>query len=98
VYSRGTHPREEGALNDLLPLPQACREAAPGKGATAINLFVEPGGGFEAEEVALARGLGIVPVSLGPRILRAETAGLVGAAALFYHCGELEPRKETNER
>ncbi len=55
-----------------------------------VNLFIGPEGGFADEEIAIARGKGIVPVSLGPRILRAETAGLVAATAILYELGDLE--------
>lgn len=53
-----------------------------------INLFIGPEGGFAAEEIALAREYHIVPVSLGPRILRAETAGLAAVAAILYELGD----------
>ncbi|MGQ9569102.1 MAG: RsmE family RNA methyltransferase [Anaerolineae bacterium] len=56
----------------------------------SVNLFVGPEGGFTEQEVALARQYGILPVSLGPRILRAETAGLVAASAILYALGDLE--------
>jgi len=63
-------------------------------GATArpfsINLFVGPEGGFTADEVDLAQRYGVHPVTLGPRILRAETAGLVAATAILYELGDLE--------
>ncbi|MEF2910631.1 MAG: 16S rRNA (uracil(1498)-N(3))-methyltransferase [Phascolarctobacterium sp.] len=36
-----------------------------------------------------ARAAGAVPVSLGRRILRAETAGLVVISAIFYETGDL---------
>ena len=55
-----------------------------------VHLFIGPEGGFQPEEVEFARGCGIIPVSLGRRILRAETAGLVAAAAIMYEAGELE--------
>jgi 16S rRNA (uracil1498-N3)-methyltransferase len=54
-----------------------------------INLFIGPEGGFTDEEIALAREHHIVPVSLGPRILRAETAGLAAVAAILYELGDL---------
>ena len=54
-----------------------------------IELFVGPEGGFSEEEVALARRYGIRPVSLGPRILRAETAGLVAAVMILYAAGDV---------
>jgi 16S rRNA (uracil1498-N3)-methyltransferase len=56
----------------------------------SVNLFVGPEGGFTPDEVKLARQYGFIPISLGPRILRAETAGLVTAAAILYELGDLE--------
>lgn len=56
----------------------------------SVNLFVGPEGGFTEQEVALARQYGILPVGLGPRILRAETAGLVAASVILYALGDLE--------
>lgn len=54
-----------------------------------VNIFIGPEGGFTAEEIELATVKGIVPVSLGPRILRAETASLVAAANILYHYEDL---------
>jgi 16S rRNA (uracil1498-N3)-methyltransferase len=59
---------------------------------TVLSIFVGPEGGFSPHEVELAQSCGIVPVSLGRRILRAETAGLVAAAVTLYELGELGPR------
>jgi len=56
----------------------------------SINIFVGPEGGFTPAEIDQARKFGIAPVTLGPRILRAETAGLVAAAAILYEMGDLE--------
>lgn len=56
----------------------------------SINLFVGPEGGFAADEVNLARRYDIHPVTLGSRILRAETAGLVAASAILYDLGDLD--------
>ncbi len=47
-----------------------------------LNLFVGPEGGWTPEELALAREKGAKIVSIGPRVLRTETAGMV-AAAIF---------------
>jgi 16S rRNA (uracil1498-N3)-methyltransferase len=55
----------------------------------SINLFIGPEGGFTFEEVALAQRYGIVSITLGRRILRADTAGLVAAAAILYELGDL---------
>jgi len=57
---------------------------------SAINIFVGPEGGFSRSEVEFARSCGIVPVSLGHRILRAETAGLVAATITLYEFGDLD--------
>lgn len=56
----------------------------------SVNIFVGPEGGFTPGEIELARQYGLIPISLGPRILRAETAGLVAAAAILYELGDLE--------
>ena len=45
-----------------------------------VSLFIGPEGGFAVAEVAAARERGVVVVSLGPRILRAETAALAALA------------------
>jgi 16S rRNA (uracil1498-N3)-methyltransferase len=52
-------------------------------------LMVGPEGGFDPEEVDLARAAGFVPVSLGRAILRAETAGLAALTILQYAWADL---------
>jgi 16S rRNA (uracil1498-N3)-methyltransferase len=59
------------------------------KGAS-ISLFVGPEGGFSEKEAADAAAQGVIPVTLGPRILRTETAGMTAAAAILYHMEEME--------
>ena len=54
-----------------------------------LALIIGPEGGFAREEVEIFHTAGAVPVSLGSRILRAETAGPVTAALILYHYGEL---------
>jgi 16S rRNA (uracil1498-N3)-methyltransferase len=49
-----------------------------------VMLFVGPEGGLMAGEIELARRHGVQPVSLGPRILRAETAALATVASVMY--------------
>jgi 16S rRNA (uracil1498-N3)-methyltransferase len=57
---------------------------AGGERPSQISLFIGPEGGFAAEEVAAAQVAGIQAITLGKRILRAETAALV-ASALILH-------------
>lgn len=71
------------------PLP--LRDVLPGllKGATGVLVAIGPEGGFAHDEVEQARSWGARPISLGKRILRTETAGLVACSALLYAAGEL---------
>ncbi|MDD5093300.1 MAG: RsmE family RNA methyltransferase [Dehalococcoidia bacterium] len=57
--------------------------------ARQMNIFIGPEGGFTQSEVDFARSKGINPVTLGRRILRAETAGLVAGVAILYERDEL---------
>jgi 16S rRNA (uracil1498-N3)-methyltransferase len=57
------------------------------KGAQSILLCVGPEGGWDPSEVETARGAGFQIVSLGPRILRVETAALAAVALLQYSEG-----------
>jgi 16S rRNA (uracil1498-N3)-methyltransferase len=53
-----------------------------------LHLFIGPEGGWTEEELGRFRSAGLTPVSLGPTILRIETAALSAAAvvqALLYH-------------
>jgi len=73
--------REESRdLKDLL------RASAPG--AHFIGM-VGPEGGFSSGEVATAKEAGFIPVSLGKRILRAETAAITLVAIIQYEWGDL---------
>jgi 16S rRNA (uracil1498-N3)-methyltransferase len=65
---------------DVVPLPRR---------PFAINLFVGPEGGFAPGEIAVARQYGAIPVTLGPRILRAETAGLAAATIVLHEMGDM---------
>jgi 16S rRNA (uracil1498-N3)-methyltransferase len=56
---------------------------------SSVNLFIGPEGGFSDSEVEFARAYGIKPVSLGNRILRAETAAIAAVAAILYEYGDL---------
>ena len=59
-------------------------------GARSVAVLIGPEGGIATEEAELARAHGAVAASLGPRILRTETAGLVAAVAILYETDNLE--------
>lgn len=54
-----------------------------------IYVGVGPEGGFTQEEVNLAKAEGFVPVKLGQRILRTETAAMTMVGILQYELGDL---------
>lgn len=49
-----------------------------------VAVFIGPEGGFSQEEIGFAQEKGILPLTLGRRILRTETAGLVVLSWLMY--------------
>lgn len=55
----------------------------------SVALLVGPEGGFAPAEVEQAQAVGFMPVSLGPRILRTETAAMTAAALLQAFSGDL---------
>lgn len=75
---------EEGSL----PLNAALPPEAP----ASCALLVGPEGGFSAAEAQAAEHAGFIPVSLGKRILRTETAGMAVAAVLQNRYGDFGTR------
>lgn len=55
-----------------------------------IAIVIGPEGGIAPEEVERLTSAGAVPMTLGKRILRTETAGLAAAVALFALWGDME--------
>jgi len=79
-----------GAAVRLLPHPGATRPLARiGPPEGGVELLVGPEGGFEDGEVSRAIAAGYVTVSLGPRVLRTETAGMVAITVLQALAGDL---------
>lgn len=74
---------------DKKSLKAALKEAQAKGALTDLLLIIGPEGGISEAELDAARAAGAVPVSLGRRILRAETAGLVAISAIFYETGDL---------
>ena len=94
--------RRQGGMS-LIPWEEECQrslkrlfndasdgEEQPDIRPFSVNLFIGPEGGFSSEEIEMALGYGLVPVSLGPRVLRAETAGLAAVSAILYELGDME--------
>lgn len=61
----------------------------PERSADAIALIVGPEGGFTAEEIEVLQRSGAVSLSLGPRILRTETAGIAAVSILQFLAGDM---------
>ncbi len=74
------HERDGDSLHEL---------AARHPGRTSLALFIGPEGGWDAEEIRALRVAGVLPIHLGPRILRAETASLTALALAQYLWGDL---------
>lgn len=81
-------PRAEAALPLVLALTAEKRLADLPQPDGGIVLLVGPEGGLTDDEVVAARSVGFMPVGIGPRILRTETAGLAAIAALQARWGD----------
>jgi 16S rRNA (uracil1498-N3)-methyltransferase len=73
--------RQDGRLLFLSPLAEARLADLPSPGAMDC-LVAGPEGGFDADEIAALHAAGAIPVRLGPRVLRTETAALAALAAM----------------
>ena len=87
--------REARSLDHIL-VPYECaeditktREIISGIGdGESVAVFIGPEGGFSAKEVETCCENGFIPVTLGKRILRTETAGLAVVACVRYETGD----------
>lgn len=85
-------PWEEEAaapFSETLAREAALRQDVAASEQPDVWLFIGPEGGFSAAEVDQARAAGARPVTLGPRILRAETAAIISAALALDTLGAL---------
>ena len=60
------------------------------RGEKRVALVIGPEGGIAPEEIEMMKAAGAVPVTLGPRIFRTETAGLAAAISLLTVSGDME--------
>jgi 16S rRNA (uracil1498-N3)-methyltransferase len=64
---------------------------------TCIDLLIGPEGGLTQAEINLAHTFGFEALSLGPRILRTETAPLAALAILQARWGDMDPGRQGGE-
>ncbi|PZP91725.1 MAG: 16S rRNA (uracil(1498)-N(3))-methyltransferase [Variovorax paradoxus] len=74
----------DAGLRLLLSLREGARTLRQLAPATAVTLLNGPEGGLTPEEEDLAIAAGFAPLTLGPRVLRAETAPLAALATLNH--------------
>jgi 16S rRNA (uracil1498-N3)-methyltransferase len=75
-------------------MPEALSERAPGP----ISILIGPEGGFTPEERARIRSLpGAIAVTLGPRILRADTAAVAALTLFQAHHGDWAANAQPRE-
>lgn len=72
--------RGAGSVKEALKRPEA---------KDGVAILVGPEGGFSDEEVVEAQKNGFIPVGLGPRILRAETAAIGIVSVVQYELGDM---------
>ncbi len=63
-----------------------------GRDASKVAVFIGPEGGFSEKEIEKAVAIGATPVSLGPRILRTETASFAVSSIIMYEIGDIGGR------
>lgn len=81
-------PTTTNGLNLLLD-PSATMKIDDATRAAEINLLVGPEGGFSQQELACAQDHGFAIISLGPRVLRTETAPVAALAILQHLHGDM---------
>jgi 16S rRNA (uracil1498-N3)-methyltransferase len=85
VHSRGGGGDDEGW--GPLRSPSSLNPLSQSDTTITVALFIGPEGGLTIEEVRQAQQHGAQVVSLGVRILRAETAALAAVASVMYELG-----------
>jgi len=68
--------------------PLALHRAHPD--TDSLGILIGPEGGITPDEISLLKLKGFLPMTLGKRILRTETAGIAAVAALMSLYGEME--------
>lgn len=68
---------------------KSIKQAIKGVDINNIGIFVGPEGGFDESEIEAIEEIGGQSVSLGPRILRTETASVVASSIVLYELSDL---------
>lgn len=68
------------------------KEALERSEANQFMILIGPEGGFSPREAKLCGDFGVKTVSMGPRILRTETAALAAVSLVMYQKGDLNGR------
>jgi len=69
---------------EALPLAKVLADARTAGTLSHITFLIGPEGDFTPAEIGKARSAGYLPVSLGPTILRSETAAIFLASVIVY--------------
>lgn len=86
---------EEMRNNDFNIIPyenertKSIKKALKGVNINNIGIFVGPEGGFDDAEIQSVESIGGQSVSLGPRILRTETASIVASSIVLYELSDI---------
>lgn len=80
---------QDNGISCLVLAPGAAQRPRDLTGVRRLVLLVGPEGGLSDEEASAAKRAGFAGLSLGPRILRTETAGPAALAALGAMHGDL---------
>lgn len=83
-----TPPAQGPGASGAIALSAWCPPAPPEGSPMPVTLLVGPESGLDDAEIGAARDIGFVPVTLGPRVLRTETAALAAVAALQVKFGD----------
>ena len=81
---------------DVLLLPYECADGmdytrkvvSDIKPGSTVGIFIGPEGGFDGDELQLAKDAGCSIITLGKRILRTETAGMMLMSVIMYNMEE----------
>lgn len=87
---------EDSKALDLKLIPyelekeNSVKAALQSKKAQRVGFFIGPEGGFDTAEIDKAKQYGVIPVTLGSRIMRTETAGFAILTSIMYEYDQMQ--------